>query len=54
MSSDEIIDEFAAYESERSKLTRKKALEGGAKNGNSTTELSQQVANLISTHLKKR
>ena len=51
---DEIIDEFAAYESERSKLTRKKALEGGAKNGNSTTELSQQVANLISTHLKKR
>ena len=35
--------------SERSKLTRK-----GVKNGNSTTELSQQVANLISTHLKKR
>ena len=51
---DEIIDEFAAYESERSKLTRKKALEGDAKNGNSTTELSKQVANLISTHLKKR
>ena len=46
---DEIIDEFGAYESERSKLTRK-----GVKNGNSTTELSQQVANLISTHLKKR
>ena len=45
---DEIIDEFAAYDSERSKLT------GGVKNGNSTTELSKQVANLISTHLKKR
>ena len=51
---DEIIDEFAAYESERSKLTGQKALEGGTKNGNSTTELSKQVANLISTHLKKR
>ena len=51
---DEIIDEFAAYESQRSKLTGQKALAASAKNGNSTTELSQQVANLISTHLKKR
>ena len=47
---DEIIDEFAAYDSERSKLTGQKVV----KNGNSTTELSKQVANLISTHLKKR
>ena len=51
---DEIIDEFAAYKSERSKLTGPKALTASAKNGNSTTELSQQVASLISTHLKKR
>ena len=50
----EIIDEFAAYESERSKLTGQKALADSVKNGNSTTELSKQVANLISTHLKKR
>ena len=51
---DEIIDEFGAYESERSKLTGQKALAASAKNGNSMTELSQQVASLISTHLKKR
>ena len=51
---DEIIDEFAVYESQRSKLIGQKALAASAKNGNSTTELSQQVANLISTHLKKR
>ena len=50
----EIIDEFAAYESQRSKLTGQKALAASAINGNSTTELSQQVANLISTHLKRR
>ena len=50
----EIIDEFAVYESQRSKLTGQKVLAASAKNGNSTTELSQQVANLISTHLKKR
>ena len=51
----EVIDEFAAYEGERSKLTGQKlALAASVKNGNSTTELSQQVANLISTHLKKR
>ena len=51
---DEIIDEFAAYESERSKLTGRKVVAASVKNGNSTTELSKQVANLISTHLKKR
>ena len=50
----EIIDEFAAYESQRSKLTGQKALAASVKIGNSTTELSQQVANLISTHLKRR
>ena len=50
----EIIDEFAVYESQRSKLTGQKVLEASAKNGNSMTELSQQVASLISTHLKKR
>ena len=51
---DEIIDEFAAYDSERSKLTGHKVVAASVKNGNSTTELSKQVANLISTHLKKR
>ena len=51
---DEIIDEFAAYESERSTLTGHKVPAASAKNGNSMTELSQQVANLISTHLEKR
>ena len=49
---DEIIDEFAAYESELSKLTGQKVLEASHKN--SMIELSQQLANLISTHLKKR
>ena len=50
----EIIDEFAAYESERSKLTGQKVLAASTKNGNSMTELSQQVANLIYNHFKKR